>query len=82
VDRGGVLGFPVGVFSHLEDRVSQAPPTERLLSTREAAHLLGVSLRTVLRLLDVGEIARVRIGRRVLVDPQSLREYIAARRET
>jgi excisionase family DNA binding protein len=63
-------------------RVYEAPrPVEPLLSTQEAAGILGVSLRTVLRLLDDRELARVRIGRRVLVDPQSIRAYLERQRE-
>jgi excisionase family DNA binding protein len=62
--------------------VYEAPrPVEPLLSTQEAARILGVSLRTVLRLLDDRELARVRIGRRVLVDPQSIRIYLERQRE-
>jgi excisionase family DNA binding protein len=57
-------------------------PVEPLLSTRQTALVLGgVSLRTVLRLLDEGELTRVRIGRRVLVDPRSIRDYIERQRE-
>jgi len=56
-------------------------PVEPLLSTQETARTLNVSLRTVLRLLDAGQLARVRIGRRVLVDPQSIRDYVERQRE-
>ena len=56
-------------------------PVEALLSTQETARTLNVSLRTVLRLLDAGQLARVRIGRRVLVDPQSIRDYVERQRE-
>lgn len=41
----------------------------------------GVSRRTVLRLLDSGELVRVRVGGRTLVDPLSLRRYIETHRE-
>jgi hypothetical protein len=47
--------------------------TQRLLG--------GVSRRTVLRELDAGELIRVRVRGRVLVDPHSIRAYIARHRE-
>ncbi|HWQ24757.1 MAG TPA: helix-turn-helix domain-containing protein [Gaiellaceae bacterium] len=53
----------------------------RLLSIEETAGILNVSRRTVLRLLDAGQLARVRIGRRVLVAPESLAHFIARQRE-
>ena len=52
------LVFPRGMISHV-GTVYEAPrPVEPLLSTQEAAGVLGVSLRTVFRLLDDGELAR------------------------
>jgi excisionase family DNA binding protein len=52
------------------------------VSTNETARILGgVSVRTVLRLLDSGELTRVRVRRRVLVDAQSIRDYLERQRE-
>ena len=51
------------------------------LSIPEAQIILGVSRSTVLRLLDAGELVRVRVGGRTLVDPASIRDYIARNRE-
>ena len=61
----------------------EAPrPIEPPLSRKEAARVLGgVSVQTVIRLLDRGELTRIRIGRRVLVDPQSIRDYLERQRE-
>jgi excisionase family DNA binding protein len=54
--------------------------TEKLLSKREAAELLGVSEFSMNRLMP--EIGFVRVGRRrVLFSPQALQEYIQARTE-
>lgn len=50
--------------------------SEALVSRREAAQLLGVSVRTIDR-LAAGELTRVKIGRRTLFDPLDIRRYIA-----
>jgi CBS-domain-containing membrane protein len=55
---------------------------EALPTIEETQRLLGgVSRRTVLRELDAGELIRVRVRGRVLVDPVSIRAYIARHRE-
>ena len=55
---------------------------ERLPSIRDTQQLLGgVSRRTVLRELDAGELIRIRVRGRVLVDPESIRSYIERHRE-
>jgi putative ubiquitin-RnfH superfamily antitoxin RatB of RatAB toxin-antitoxin module len=61
------------MVSHIEaSGVLEALPT-----IEETQRLLGgVSRRTVLRELDAGELVRVRVRGRVLVDPQSIRSYI------
>jgi hypothetical protein len=59
-----------------------APVLEPLRSIPATQELLGhVSRHTVLRLLDIGELTRVRVGGRTLVDPQSIRDYISRHRE-
>lgn len=58
------------------DKHTRPRPTaslEPLLSVREAAQILGVSARTVWRLIDRGELLPTRIGSRVLLDPDALR---------
>lgn len=55
---------------------------EPLPSIDETRAILGgVSTRTVIRLLNVGELVRVRVRGRTLVDPDSIRDYIARHRE-
>lgn len=58
-----------------------APVLSPLVSIAVAAELLGVSTRTVLRLADAGEIARIRIGRRTLFEQESIRDYRERQRE-
>lgn len=65
-----------GMMSHSEAALEPLPTikeTQRLLG--------GVSRRTVLRELDAGELVRVRVRGRVLVDPESIRRYIERHRE-
>ena len=51
-------------------------------SIEETQRLLGgVSRHTVLRELDAGELIRIRVRGRVLVDPESIRRYIDRHRE-
>jgi excisionase family DNA binding protein len=52
-----------------------------LIPRLEAAATLGVGLRTLDRLLADGEITCVRIGRRVLFDPEDLHAFIARSKE-
>jgi excisionase family DNA binding protein len=67
-----------GMVSHTEHTGSPLA----LAPIDEAQRLLGgVSRRTVLRLLDSGELVRVRVRGRVLVDPDSIRRYIERHRE-
>jgi excisionase family DNA binding protein len=46
-----------------------------LLSRREAADTLGVSLRMIDSLLEADKLAVVRIGRRVLIPLERLQEF-------
>lgn len=68
---------------HSEEQLYAHGPTalERLPTIEETQRLLGVSRRTVLRELDAGELVRVRVRGRVLVDPDSIRSYIARHRD-
>lgn len=52
------------------------PLTRRLYPVGEAAHYLGVGKRTMERLLREGEVLKVRIGGRSLVDQKDLDAYI------
>ena len=50
-----------------------------LLSRREAAHMLAVSVDTVARLIGRGELHSVRIGRSVLVPQTEVQSFIDRR---
>ena len=49
-----------------------------LVSPREAARLLGVSRSQVYRLLTSGELTAHKLGRRTLIDVESIRTYGAS----
>jgi len=57
----------------------ETPAVERLLGLAEVAALCGVSLVSVRRAVWRGELRAVRLGRRVLVRPLDLNEFVAAR---
>jgi excisionase family DNA binding protein len=59
---------------------ADAPPAEPLLTVEQVAENLGCSVRSIRRMIDLGEFTVVRIGRLVRVDPGDLRRSIAARR--
>lgn len=48
-----------------------------LLSLREAARALGVSIFTVRRLIAARTLTPVRVGRRVLIEQSALEAFIA-----
>jgi excisionase family DNA binding protein len=53
-----------------------------LLSLREAARALGVSFWSVRRLIKLGKLSAVSIGRRVLLEQSTLEAFIDANRRT
>lgn len=73
----------VDTSSHKPGLYRAAPTTlEPLESIPRTQELLGnVSRHTVLRLLAAGELIRVRVAGRTLVDPASIRSYIERHRE-
>ena len=48
-----------------------------LVPIEEAARAIGGSRSTVYRLIETGDLERVKIGRRALVTTESIREYVA-----
>ena len=56
-------------------------PGERLLSARQVAELLGVSLRTVRRLVASSELHCVRVGRLVKFHPGDVSRWLSAHTE-
>ena len=49
---------------------------EPLLSVPQTLRVLGISQRTLYRLIRDGELRPIRIGDRVLFDPADLRDFI------
>nr|WP_276046548.1 MULTISPECIES: helix-turn-helix domain-containing protein [unclassified Sphingomonas] len=58
------------------ERAALAPGTIAL-SKQETAEVLGVSIGTVNNLMSAGTLAYKKIGRRVLVQAESVRAYMA-----
>jgi excisionase family DNA binding protein len=57
-----------------------AGPPQQLLTLPEVCRILRLSPKTLQRRIEAGELVVVRDGRRVLVHPQDLARYVAARR--
>jgi excisionase family DNA binding protein len=57
-----------------------SPP--RLLSLREVADTLGVSIRTVHRFIGSGDLVVHRIGGQIRVSPADLENFLKIRRQT
>jgi len=55
---------------------STHPVVKPLLTYREAGEILGVTERTIFRLVRDGEIPNVKFGRSVRIDPDDLRVFI------
>lgn len=55
---------------------------DQLLTLQQVADRLQVSISTVRRLVDAGELRTVRIGRNLRVRPEDLAAYIEANTET
>jgi excisionase family DNA binding protein len=53
--------------------------TRMLLTRREAADALGVSVDTLVRLLDAGELRAVRVGRSVRVPTSEVESFVDRR---
>jgi excisionase family DNA binding protein len=53
------------------DTKREASPSRRLWSVKETADSLGVSCRTIWRMIALGELKSVRIGRCVRILPAS-----------
>jgi excisionase family DNA binding protein len=56
--------------------MSAAAINRRLLDVKSAAGYLSIGVRTMERLLADGEVLKVRIGTRTLVDQQDLDAYV------
>ena len=66
----------------LSEPAPRAPGLQELLSLKAASAILGISPHTLRKYLARGEIPRVKLRRRVLIDPADLRAFIQGRKET
>jgi excisionase family DNA binding protein len=75
-----IITIPTGTNSCI--RIPSQPekteqPVERIgFSMPEAAEALGISIPTLLPLIKSGTIRTVRLGKRVIVSVQSLRDFV------
>ncbi|MBX3405014.1 MAG: helix-turn-helix domain-containing protein [Phycisphaeraceae bacterium] len=60
-----------------QSTTSRDPQHAKLVSVRQAAVLLATSPRTVWRLLGLGELEKVQIGRSVRIPSSSVESFIA-----
>lgn len=66
----------------ISDRLAQKlRPMEALLTTQEVAELLKKSDRTVRELIATGELRSFKLEGARRIDPESVREYLEARRD-
>jgi len=54
---------------------------EELLTTAEVAKILRVSDKTVLRIIEAGQLPAVRVGKRWRVSRADLQEYLSRQRK-
>jgi excisionase family DNA binding protein len=54
----------------------------RLLTVREALAALGIGRTTLHHLMATGELRRIKVGRRVLFEPDAIEDFIARHRDT
>lgn len=67
-------------LARLADQHTSQSETPALLSRKQAAHVLGVSLQTIATMIAEGTLQSVRVRRRVLVPP--LVEYLERQSST
>ena len=51
-------------------------PIEPLLDLRRAAHLLGISVKTLRDWIQARKIEYVKVGSRVMIRPETIRQYV------
>jgi excisionase family DNA binding protein len=75
------------VASSIVDRIPPSPDSavspliEPLLAKRQVAELLGISVRSVERLIAGGALPAVRIGATCRIDPKDVRRLIDAAKD-
>src|SRR5215469_1548162 len=53
-------------------------PIEPLLDLRRAAHLLGISVKTLRDWIHARKIEHVKVGARVMIRPETIRQYVTS----
>jgi excisionase family DNA binding protein len=53
-------------------------PIEPLLDVPRTAHLLGISVKTLRDWIQVRKIDYVKVGTRVMIRPETIREFVTA----
>jgi excisionase family DNA binding protein len=53
-------------------------PIEALLDVRRAAQLLGISVKTLRDWIQARRIEYVKVGTRVMIRPETIRQFVAA----
>ena len=53
-------------------------PIEPLLDVPRAAHLLGISVKTLRDWIQVRRIDYVKVGTRVMIRPETIRQFVAS----
>ena len=64
------------------NQTETAATAPQLLTIRQAAERLAVSLRTLERLAASGELSAVRFGRSVRIDPEDLVAFVESRKQS
>ena len=75
-DRALNPGVPPHGMKPQETAGTHPPTVEKLLTYEQVAELLGVTPRTVFKLVAEGELRAARLGGSVRFDPADLRAYI------
>ena len=53
-------------------------PIEPLLDLRRAAHLLGISVKTLRDWIQARRIEYVKVGARVMIRPETIRQFVTS----
>jgi excisionase family DNA binding protein len=68
-----IVALQEAMLSHVS-----ADPIEPLLDVRKAAELLGISPKTLRDWIQARKIEYVKVGTRVMFQPASIRQFVAA----
>ena len=67
------------ILQDRDESIARSAVRVSLLSIAEAAAQSGLSIWSIRRLIDTGQVEVRRIGRRVFISEQSLAEYVSGR---